>query len=125
MKKIESLKKLLVIAENNEFAAGKYCVDGKNCVIGHLLKMDNITDVMLMEIDEGKYNNWYSIYSLIDVAKENNIENDIIIKALNNLGFDTNSEADLVMLDKLQKANDNGDSITEYLNELISELEAN
>lgn len=123
MKKIESLKKLREIAEQREFAGGKYCIHGKNCAIGHLLKIDGVTDEQLILIDNGLYD-WYSIDSVIHEIKKNKENDDFVIKSLINLGFDVESkEEDVDLLRKIQSANDNNELMTDYLDELIFKLE--
>lgn len=128
MKKLQSLKKLVEVIEvQPSLASGDYCAGGTNCVIGHLLKIDGITNNQLDELDSGRYDEWggdYSIGSIIHSIVENDLKDDFVKKSLNNLGFDLESDADL--LKTLQRKNDNfglGET-TQYLYEVIGEMEA-
>jgi hypothetical protein len=100
MKKVEALKKLAELAKTNTFATGKYCSEGNNCAIGHLLKIGGLTEEGLKEIDEGKYDNWYSIGSVINEIKKYSLKLDNVKESLTALGFDTDSEIDQALLQK-------------------------
>lgn len=111
MNKLESLKLLLQVVQNNELAKGNYCSeDGKNCVIGHLLKIGGMTEEQLRIMDgkeevPNSYDNWYSISSIISYLNKEDIKDDIVDKTLNELGFNIRTD-DRKILDKLQGIND-------------------
>lgn len=121
MSKIESLKKLLEIIESTDLAKGKYCnEDGENCMIGHLLKLGGVTDDQLKEIDNGKYNSWYSIDTVLKIT---NVEDDFVKSALEGLGFNVVEDRD--MLNELQMSNDSNSKkyTIGLLKEKIKEIE--
>lgn len=111
MKKIESLKKLREVVEGlYELAHGTYYVASSkcNCVIGHLLKMESVTDKQLKAIDNNYYcDGAYHIKATIEASLEGRVEDDFVKRALESLGFDLKQDVD--MLQELQQVNDQTD----------------
>jgi hypothetical protein len=130
LKKIDSLKKLkeLIRKDDVELSAGKYFIEEANCscVIGHLLKIGGLTNEQLNELDNGKYEDYYSIDSIIDIINTGQYrDNDFITPTLNSLGFDI--DEDKFFLSMLQVLNDGGEPIHRLVIEIdnkINQLEA-
>lgn len=128
-KKLESLKKLLDIVKNEDrLAGGEYCDNGRNCVIGHLLRLDDVTQEQLESLDNGHYGAMdYSIGSILDAIEEGNVtkEEDFVGNALSNLGFDMYEDRQL--LKKLQNENDfeGQKAVISKIDLFIKELENN
>jgi len=123
--KLESFKKLREVIENTEtLAKSTYYECGCNCVVGHLLKLDGITDDQLKELDDNKYSYGdYNIDSIMEFSNENTVEDDFVKTSLENLGFDM--EEDQRLLKNLQQINDNKSkaAVLEELDTIITQLE--
>lgn len=133
MNKLESLKQLKEVIKDKELASGNYCSgDGRNCVIGHLLKIGGMTEAQLLTMDgkeeevPNSYDNWYSISSIMSYLNKNEIKDDIVDKTFSHLGFDIRSDADRKILDKLQGINDSSgkDKLEIELKNMISKIES-
>lgn len=108
MKKLQSLIKLReVFAKQEQVAVGYYFSPDENscCAIGHLLKLGDVTNEQLIEIDKGKYGEHaYSIRSILRTIQNEKFENDFVKDALEKLGFNIYEDTPLLIL--LQAAND-------------------
>jgi hypothetical protein len=129
MKKLEALKKLLPIVNDNNLACGNYqSYDDngkiKNCVVGHLLLMGGMTEDDLESIDGGGVGDFYAIDSVIvngsgDLA-------DKVRDTLESIGFDVKeNEDDIQFLSRLQYINDceGPERLSGHLDENIKKLE--
>lgn len=119
MNKIESLKKLLeTIEEKGKLTTGNYCRGENNCVIGHLLKIGDVSQEELIKIDKGVYGHSYAIGSILKGGKI-----DFVNSSLMSLGFDIEKDADF--LNDLQLMNDEIDieAVIKHLKQTIKTLE--
>jgi len=100
MNKLESLEKLLeTIETKDKLVTGNYCRGENNCVIGHLLKIGNVSQEQLIKIDKGVYGHSYAIGTILRDGKL-----DFVNDSLVSLGFAIESDIDI--LEGLQLVND-------------------
>jgi hypothetical protein len=121
MKKLESLKKLLVAVEEAPFMAQQSYCDGTggHCVVGHLLLQNGVTSEELLILDNHKVSpyQYYGISGIIADIKGEALsfnshvgsvprEKDFVGRALEQAGFDITDEEDVEALKSLQETND-------------------
>ena len=120
MNKLESLEKLLeTIETKDKLVTGNYCRGENNCVIGHLLKIGNVSQEQLIKIDKGVYGHSYAIGNILKSGKI-----DFVNSTLEELGFDI--EEDNEFLNDLQLTNDEQgiELVIKHLRATIQELKA-